>query len=95
MKKVENVQNGLPGCVKTRPLANFPQIIFGLFSLMPPNKFTMKEGEECIISPKLNRKHALSCNINSDLTLHKIKIGGKNENEDFSPGAFDVMRISI
>ena len=69
MNKVEIGHNGLPGCVKTRPLAIFLQIFFGLFSLMPPNKFTMKEWAGSIISPKLLRERALSSNINTNLTI--------------------------
>jgi hypothetical protein len=69
MKKVEGVHNGLPGCLKTRPLAIFLQIFFGLFSIMAPNKFTIKEGEGSNKKPKLLREHALNCNINSNLTL--------------------------
>jgi len=69
MKKVESVLDGSPGWGKTRTLATFPQILFCLLSLMPPNKFTMKEGVRSIISPKLLRERALSCNINTNLTL--------------------------
>ncbi|UCH96807.1 MAG: hypothetical protein JSV88_08130 [Candidatus Aminicenantes bacterium] len=42
MKKVESILNGLPGFGKTRPLAIFPQIFFGLPSFILAKKFTMK-----------------------------------------------------
>ncbi len=46
MKKVESVLDGSPGGGKTRPLATFPQILFGLFSLILPKIFTIKGERE-------------------------------------------------
>ena len=45
MKKVESVLNSPMGCGKTRSLATFPQILFGLLSLILLKIFIMKEGE--------------------------------------------------
>jgi hypothetical protein len=45
MKKVESVLNGSLGSGKTRSLATFPHIRFGLLSLILPKIFTIKGGE--------------------------------------------------
>jgi hypothetical protein len=45
MKKVESILNGFLGWGKTRSSAIFPQILFGLLSLILPKIFTIQGGE--------------------------------------------------
>jgi hypothetical protein len=71
MKKVESVLNGLLGCKKTRPLATFPQIFFGLLSLILPKKFTMKRGEDGAKHAKLPLNAALEPYSSTNLTIQK------------------------
>ena len=45
MKKVESVLNGFLGWGKARSLNTFPQILFGLRSLILPKIFIIQRGE--------------------------------------------------
>ena len=45
MKKVESVLNGSLGWGKARALNTFPQILFGLLSLILPKIFIIQRGE--------------------------------------------------
>jgi hypothetical protein len=58
MKKAESVLNGYMGWGKPRYVAAFPQIFFGLRSLILSKKFTMKgEGENGCGPEEPNRSH--------------------------------------
>lgn len=69
MKKVESVLNGLQGFAKTKPLATFPQIFFGLPSLILPKKFTMKGGEGVASASHSCVEALFKCLIRKYLTL--------------------------
>ncbi len=74
MKKVESVLNGFLGWGKTRPLATFPQIRFGLLSLIMPKIFTIMGGEGGAIASHPHVEALFKRLIRSYLTLQsKIK----------------------
>jgi hypothetical protein len=78
MNKVESVLNGFLGLGKTRALATFPQIFFGLLSLILPKTFTIKGmGGESASHPHVET--VFKRLIRSYLTLQSKIKGEKNE----------------
>jgi hypothetical protein len=79
MKKVESVLDGSLGWRKTRPLATFPQILFGPLSLILAKKFTMKGEEEGTGSSHPHVETLFKRLIRSYLTIRSKIKGEKNE----------------
>jgi hypothetical protein len=76
MKKIESVLNGSLGCGKTRSLATFPQILFGLLYLILPKIFTMKRGEGGASASHPSVEALFKRLIRNYLTLHGSLKGG-------------------
>ncbi len=81
MKKVESVLKGFLGCGRNRPLATFPQIRFGLLSLILPKIFTIKREEGCASASHPHVEALSKPLIRRNLTIHKEKKGDKNETD--------------
>ena len=80
MKKVESVFNGSLEWGKAISLNTFPQILFGLLSLMLPKIFTVQEGEGGASALPHHHIDALSkLLIRCYLTLPNKSKGEKNE----------------
>ncbi|MFC2146141.1 hypothetical protein ACFLRT_02140 [Acidobacteriota bacterium] len=75
MKKVESVLNGFLGWGKARSLNTFPQILFGLLSLILPKIFIIQRGggrRKRLPSPCGNALQAFS-SLKFDITLFKVR----------------------
>ena len=73
MKKVESVFNGFLGWGKTRYLNTFPQILFGLLSIILPKIFIIQRGEGGASASHPHVETLSKRLVHLNLTLH---IGG-------------------
>ncbi len=79
MNKVESVLNDSLGWGKTRSLATFPQIRFGLLFLILHKIFTMKGSERCASASHPHIETLFKRPVSLNLTLPHLTGGGTYE----------------